>query len=87
MSTAFHHQTDGQTQRLNQTIEAYLRSFVNHEQNDWVSLLPMAEFAYNNSVTMATGQSPFYSNYGFHPTATNPTGAENFNPASKVYAH
>jgi hypothetical protein len=87
MSTAFHPQTDGQTERLNQTIEAYLRSFVNYEQNDWVSLLPMAEFAYNNSVTTATGLSPFYANYGFHPTATNPTAVEILNPASKVYAH
>jgi transposase InsO family protein len=87
MSTAFHPQTDGQTERLNQTIEAYLRSFVNHEQDDWVSLLPMAEFAYNNSVTTATGLSPFYANFGFHPTATNPAAANTLNPASTVYAH
>jgi len=59
MSTAFHPQTDGQTERLNQTIEAYLRAFVGHEQDDWVRLLPMAEFAYNNSVTMGNGISPF----------------------------
>jgi hypothetical protein len=87
MSTAFHPQTDGQTERLNQTIEAYLRSFVGHEQNDWVSLLPMAEFAYNNSVTSGNGISPFYANYGFHPTATNPAAMGPLNPASKVYAH
>jgi hypothetical protein len=55
MSTAFHPQTDGQTERLNQAIEAYLRSFVNHEMDDWVDLLPMAEFAYNNSVTSEQG--------------------------------
>jgi len=36
MSTAIHPQTDGQTERLNQTIEAYLRAFVGHEQDDWV---------------------------------------------------
>ena len=53
MSTAFHPQTDGQTERLNQTIEAYLRSFISYEQDDWVSLQPMAEFAYNNSTTNA----------------------------------
>jgi len=87
MSTAFHPQTNGQTERLNQTIKAYLRSFICHEQDDWVSLLPIAEFAYNNSVTSATGMSPFYANYGFHPTATNPTAANILNPASKVYAH
>jgi hypothetical protein len=87
MSTAFHPQTDGQTERLNQTIEAYLRSYVNHEQDDWVSLLPMAEFAYNNSVTAGTGLSPFYANYGFNPTATNPAAENSLHPASKVYAH
>jgi len=67
MSTAFHPETDGQTERLNQTIEAYLWAFVEREQNNWVSLLPMAEFAYNNSVTMGNGVSPFYANYGYHP--------------------
>jgi len=87
MSTAFHPQTDGQTERLNQTIKAYIRSFTNHEQKDWVSLLPMAEFAYNNSVTVGTGLSPFYANYGFNPNATNPAAVNILNPASKVYAH
>ena len=42
MSTAFHPQTDGQTEQLNQTIEVYLRLFISYEQDDWVSLLPMA---------------------------------------------
>jgi len=87
MLTAFHPQTDGQTERLNQTIEAYVWSFVNHEQDNWVNLLPMAEFAYNNSVTTATGMSPFYANYGFHPTAANPTAASSRKPASMAYAH
>jgi len=67
MSTAFHPQTDGQTERLNQTIEAYLETFICKEQNDWVRLLPMAEFTYNNSTTTGNGMSPFYANYGFHP--------------------
>lgn len=88
MSTAFHPQTDGQTERLNQTIETYLRAFVGKEQEDWVSLLPMAEFAYNNSVTVGTGITPFYANYGFYPGAMDPASiTEPLNPASKVYAH
>jgi len=87
MSTAFHPQTDGQTERLNQTIEAYLHSFSNHEQNNWVSLLLMAKFAYNNSVTARTGLSLFYANYGFNPKATNPAAVNILNPTSKVYAH
>jgi transposase InsO family protein len=64
MSTSFHPQIDGQTERINQTIEAYLRSFINYEMDNWVGLLPMAEFAYYNSVTQATGISPFFANYG-----------------------
>ena len=87
MSTAFHPQTDGQTERLNQTIEAYLRVFVQHEQNDWVSLLPMAEFAYNNSVTIGNGMTPIFANYGFHPAAVDPPTEEPLNPASTIYAH
>ena len=87
MSTAFHPQTDGQTERLNQTIESYLQAFVGKEQDDWVRLLPMAEFAYNNSVTTGNGISPFYTNYGFHPAAPNPPTEEPFNPASINYAH
>jgi hypothetical protein len=47
----------------------------------------MAEFAYNNSVTSGHGISPFYTNYGFHPTAINPAAANSLNPASKVYKH
>jgi len=47
----------------------------------------MAKFAYNNSTTTATGLSPFYSNYGFHPQTINPAAEEIFNPASTVYAH
>jgi len=87
MSTAFHPQSDGQTKRLNQTIEAYLRAFVSKEQDDWVQLLPMAEFAYNNSITTGNGMSPFYANYGFHAVAMNMASTEPLNPASKVYAH
>jgi transposase InsO family protein len=59
LSTAFHPQTDGQTERQNQTLETYLRIFANDEQDNWASLLPLAEFAYNNSVHSATNLTPF----------------------------
>ena len=49
LSTAFHPQSDGQTERLNQTLEQYLRTFINYDQDDWVQLLPLAEYAYNTS--------------------------------------
>jgi transposase InsO family protein len=67
MSTAFHPQKDGQTERVNQTIELYLRTFCNNEQNNWCEMLPMGEYAYNNSITTATELLPFYTNYDFHP--------------------
>jgi hypothetical protein len=47
----------------------------------------MAKFAYNKSVTTATELSPFYGNFGFHPTATNPAVANSLNPTSRVYVH
>ena len=86
-STAFHPQTDGQTERTNQVIEAYLRSFFNKEQNDWCELLTMAEYAYNNLVTTATGLTPFYANYGRHPETTAPRPIDVRNPALLAYAH
>ena len=67
LSTAFHPQTDGQTERQNSTMEAYLRAFVNFEQNDWARLLPMAEFAYNNAKNASTGHTLFELNCGFYP--------------------
>ena len=67
LSTAFHPQTDGQTERTNQSLEAYLRHYVNHAQDNWVALLPMAQIALNNNVSETTGLSPFYSNFGKNP--------------------
>jgi hypothetical protein len=64
---AFHPQTDGQTERTNQTLETYLRIFVNQDQDDWFDLLPLAEFEYNNTLNESTRMSPFYANYGLHP--------------------
>ena len=66
-STAFHPQTDGQTERMNSVLEQYLRMYTDFQQSDWASLLPMAEFAYNNSKHSATTLSPFFANYGYHP--------------------
>ncbi|CAJ0966064.1 unnamed protein product [Ranitomeya imitator] len=60
-------QTNGQTERTNQTLETYLRCFVSADQDDWVSFLPLAEFALNNRASSATLVSPFFCNSGFHP--------------------
>ncbi len=67
LSTAFYPQTDGQTKGQNSTMEAYLRAFVNWEQDDWARLLPIAEFAYNNAKNASTGHTPFKLNCGYHP--------------------
>lgn len=67
MSTAFHPETNGQTERVNQALEQYLRIFCDHLQDDWAELLPIAEFSYNNAHHSAIGMSPFYANHGYHP--------------------
>ena len=68
MSTSFHPQTDGQTERINQTLKAYLRCYINYQQNNWVDLLPMAQYAYNSAESEGTGYTPFYANLGYTPT-------------------
>jgi transposase InsO family protein len=67
MSTAFHPQTDGQTERTNGILEQYLRAYINYQQDNWCDLLPLAEFAYNNGHQETIKTSPFYANYGIHP--------------------
>ncbi|TPX35849.1 hypothetical protein SeLEV6574_g08128 [Synchytrium endobioticum] len=64
MSSAYHPESDGQTERLNQTLETYIRCFCNFDQDDWASLLPQAQFAYNNSYHESIGMSPFMANTG-----------------------
>ena len=68
-STSYHPRTDGQTERVNQEVEQYLRMFTSYRQNDWVSWLPIAEFSHNNAVTV-TGHSPFKVLYGYNPDFT-----------------
>jgi hypothetical protein len=67
LSTSFHPQMDGQTERQNQTMGQYLRVFARYEQDNWVDLLPLAEFAYNNSVHIIMRLTPIFANYGYHP--------------------
>ncbi len=67
LSLAFYPQTDRQTKRVNQVLKQYLRCFINYEQDNWTSLLPFAEFAYNNAQHSTTSLSPFFANYGYHP--------------------
>src|SRR6266481_1403467 len=66
-STSYHLQTDGQTEHMNQEIEAYLQVFVSHRQDDWADWLPLVEFAYNNKVHTATCWTLFELDTGQHP--------------------
>jgi len=61
--TAFHPQTVGQTEQINQELQQYLRFFVEHRQKDWLEWLALAEFAVNNKVYMATKVLLFIANY------------------------
>jgi len=67
MSMAFHPQTDGQTERVNQELEQYLRMFIDHRQEQWPDWLGMAEFTYNNKAHSSTKTLPFKANYGQDP--------------------
>ena len=64
LSTAFHPQTDGQTERMNQELEQYLRFFIENRQKDWPEWLAAVEFTVNNKIHTATKVSPFMANYG-----------------------
>ena len=67
LSMAYHPQTDGQTERINQEIGTFLRHYVNYKQDNWTEWLAMAEFAYNDKKHAATGRTPFELNFGRHP--------------------
>ncbi|QRW24341.1 Retrotransposable element Tf2 protein [Rhizoctonia solani] len=66
-SLAYHPESDGQTERVNQFIKFYLRSYVAADHSDWVKWLPLAEYAYNNAKHSATGKTPFELIYGRNP--------------------
>ena len=65
--TAYHPQTDGQIERINQELEQYLRVFIDYRQEQWPDWLGTAEFMYNNKIHTATKISPFKANYGQDP--------------------
>ena len=68
LSTAFHPQTDGESERVNQEIEQYLCICGNFQQDDWASLLSIIEFAHNARPHRSTQKTPFEVWYGFNPT-------------------
>ena len=70
-STAYHPQTQGQVENNNKWMETYLQMFCSHQQDNWVDLLLMVEFAYNNHHHPSIDTTPFFANYGYHLTLTN----------------
>ncbi|KAI0997403.1 hypothetical protein K3495_g10782 [Podosphaera aphanis] len=92
LSTAYHPQTDGATERANQEVQTYLRAYVTHTQHDWADCLPAAQLAINNRDIMSLGGvSPVFASHGYHvspiqkvvpeskvPTSTGKERADNF---------
>ena len=73
MSTAFHPQSDGQTERMNRTVKDMLRHFVSPTMTNWDGLLVHAQFAINNAWQESVQNTPFFLNHGRHPRT--PLGA------------
>ena len=67
MTTAFHPQTDGATERANRSIAQILRTVVSNDQRDWSDKSLMVEFAINSSINATTGCAPFELNHGYMP--------------------
>lgn len=83
LSTAFHPETDGSTERMNQTLEEFLRHHCNYYQNDWDEWLPLAQIAISARDATSTGVSPFFLSHGYHanlggsiPLPEKPTGGQ-----------
>ena len=66
LSTAFHPETDGTTERANQKLETYLCIFTSFQQEDWAFQLPIAMIVLNSRVSQSTGLSPFFMTHGYH---------------------
>ena len=69
MSTAYHPQTDGKTERVNQELEGFLRIFCGNNPETWSDMLTDAEFSHNHRMHDARGASPFYIMMGYNPRA------------------
>ena len=81
LTTAYHPQSNRQTERTNQEVERHLRLFTNSRQDNWVSFLPTAEFVLNSRMHSAHHTTPFEIMYGYHPDFTVPVGPPTKFPA------
>jgi hypothetical protein len=83
MSTAYHPQTDGQTERANRTLEDMLRAFVSVRQDDWDEFLVASEIAINNTQQSSSRYSPYYLNSGAHPRFPLSIGTKSINQSAE----
>src|SRR5260370_12952446 len=84
-TSGYHLEGDRQTEHLNQVLEQYLQAYMNYQQDNWSSLLLLAEFTYNNAMNKMTGVSLFFTNKVYHPSIVmeldvqvSSTGAQHF---------
>ena len=84
LSSSYHPQTNGQIERVNQILKQYLRCSLNYRQDDWIDLLPLAEFTYNNTLHGSTRVTPFFANYGFHPRFSISIPGNSVNPSTEA---
>lgn len=88
LSTAYHPETDGSTERMNQTVEGYLRRFCNYQQSDWSDWLSICELAINNRDSATTGVSPFFLSHGYNVEPLDlPPLPSAYAPASTMREH
>jgi hypothetical protein len=86
MSSAFHPQTDGLTERYNRVLEEYLRSYISSTYDDWDEWLPLAQFAINNSKQESLRATPFFLNFGRHPRTPASLVAQSDIPGAEEFA-
>ena len=85
MSSSYHPQSDGQTERMNQVLENMLRTWVNSRQDNWENLLPCAEFAMNNSYSSSVSTTPFRVVTGQDPNTPLSIEINSHNPSATVF--
>jgi len=69
-TSGYYPEGDEQTKHINQTLEQYLHVYCNYQQDNWSELLPLVEFAYNNTPSATTSVSPFFTNKGYYLNIT-----------------
>ncbi len=85
-TSGYHPEGDRQTEHANQVLEQYLRGYTNYQQDNWVTLLLMAEFAYNNAMNATTtGVSPFFANKGYHLEITSDPQAKTSSAEAQTF--